>query len=62
VKQLHRDGHDVVAASRSSGVDLLTGDGLADALAGADALVHVPNSPSFDTAQSCHSSPHRPRT
>jgi uncharacterized protein YbjT (DUF2867 family) len=50
VKQLHRDGHDVVAGSRSSGVDVLTGDGLADALAGADALVHVTNSPSFDAA------------
>jgi uncharacterized protein YbjT (DUF2867 family) len=41
-------GHDVVAASRSSGVDVLTGEGLADALAGADALVDVTNSPSFE--------------
>jgi uncharacterized protein YbjT (DUF2867 family) len=45
---LQADGHDVVAASRSSGVDVLTGDGLADALEGADALVDVTNSPSFE--------------
>jgi uncharacterized protein YbjT (DUF2867 family) len=39
-----------VASSRSSGVDVLTGAGLADALAGADALVDVTNSPSFEAA------------
>jgi uncharacterized protein YbjT (DUF2867 family) len=49
VERLRADGHDVVASSRSSGVDVLTGDGLADALAGADALVDVTNSPSFET-------------
>jgi uncharacterized protein YbjT (DUF2867 family) len=41
-------GHQVVAASRSSGVDVLTGEGLAEALAGADVLVDVVNSPSFE--------------
>jgi uncharacterized protein YbjT (DUF2867 family) len=41
-------GHDVVAASRGSGADVLTGDGLADALAGAQVLVDVTNSPSFE--------------
>lgn len=41
-------GHTVVASSRRTGVDVLTGDGLADALAGADVLVDVTNSPSFD--------------
>jgi uncharacterized protein YbjT (DUF2867 family) len=45
---LHSQGHDVVAASRSSGVDVLTGEGLTDALAGADALVDVTNSPKLD--------------
>jgi uncharacterized protein YbjT (DUF2867 family) len=45
---LTADGHDVVAASRGSGVDVLTGDGLAEALSGADALVDVVNSPSFE--------------
>ena len=47
VDALSADGHDVVAASRNSGVDVLTGDGLADALDGADALVDVVNSPDF---------------
>ena len=48
VDRLTAEGHEVVAASRSSGVDVLTGDGLAAALAGANALVDVTNSPSFD--------------
>jgi uncharacterized protein YbjT (DUF2867 family) len=48
VEVLEREGHEVVASSRSSGVDVLTGAGLADALAGADALVDVTNSPSFE--------------
>jgi uncharacterized protein YbjT (DUF2867 family) len=48
VDLLTADGHEVVAASRSSGVDVLTGDGLAAALAGANAIVDVTNSPSFD--------------
>jgi uncharacterized protein YbjT (DUF2867 family) len=48
VEHLKSAGHDVVASSRSSGVDVLTGDGLADALAGADALVDVTNSPKLD--------------
>jgi uncharacterized protein YbjT (DUF2867 family) len=47
VDVLSADGHDVVAASRNSGVDVLTGDGLADALDGANALVDVVNSPDF---------------
>jgi uncharacterized protein YbjT (DUF2867 family) len=45
---LEGEGHEVVAASRSSGVDVLTGDGLAEALAGANVLVDLLNSPSFD--------------
>ncbi len=48
VHLLERDGYDVVAASRASGADVLTGEGLADALSGADVLVDVTNSPSFD--------------
>lgn len=48
VERLLGDGHDVVAASRSSGVDVLSGDGLAAAFAGADAVVDVTNSPSFE--------------
>ena len=48
VDLLTSDGHDVVAASRASGADVLTGEGLGDALAGAQVLVDVTNSPSFD--------------
>ncbi|KUI25213.1 LysR family transcriptional regulator [Mycobacterium sp. IS-1496] len=48
VELLRRGGHEVVAASRSSGADVLTGEGLAEALTGADVLVDVTNSPSFE--------------
>jgi uncharacterized protein YbjT (DUF2867 family) len=48
VDLLTAEGHEVVAASRGSGVDVLTGDGVAEALAGSDALVDVVNSPSFE--------------
>lgn len=41
-------GHEVTAASLSSGVDLITGAGLDTALAGAEAVVNVTNSPTFD--------------
>ncbi len=51
---LTADGHQVVPASRESGVDVLTGDGLAEALAGADALVDVVNSPSFEDEPVLH--------
>jgi uncharacterized protein YbjT (DUF2867 family) len=48
VDLLSKDGHEVVASSRATGVDVLTGEGLADALTGADSLVDVTNSPSFE--------------
>ena len=48
VERLTARGHDVVASSRSTGVDVLTGEGLADALVGAQVLVDVTNSPSFE--------------
>jgi uncharacterized protein YbjT (DUF2867 family) len=48
VQRLRQQGHEVVAASRSSGVNTLTGDGLAEALAGAEVVVDVANSPSFE--------------
>ncbi len=47
---LTRDGHEVVAASRRSGVDAVTGEGLAEALEGAAVVVDVTNSPSFEDA------------
>src|SRR5262245_33548090 len=44
------DGHDVVPASRRSGVDVLSGEGLAEALRGASVVVDVTNAPSFEDA------------
>ncbi|BDY30871.1 MULTISPECIES: SDR family oxidoreductase [Mycolicibacterium] len=48
VRLLTEAGHDVVAASLSTGADVLTGEGLGEALSGADVLVDVVNSPSFE--------------
>jgi uncharacterized protein YbjT (DUF2867 family) len=48
VELLTAAGHEVVAASLSTGANVLTGEGLAEAVSGADALVDVVNSPSFD--------------
>jgi len=48
VSQLRERGHEVVAASPASGVNTITGEGLAEALAGAEVVVDVANSPSFE--------------
>lgn len=48
VDVLERGGHEVVRISRSGGVDLTTGDGLDDALAGVDAVVDATNAPAGD--------------
>jgi uncharacterized protein YbjT (DUF2867 family) len=50
VTKLDEHGHEAVAASPDSGVNTLTGDGLAEALDGAAVVVDVSNSPSFDDA------------
>ncbi len=50
VRNLRQHGHEVVAASPSSGVNTLTGEGLAKALADAQVVVDVANSPSFEDA------------
>src|SRR6516164_7262008 len=51
VSRLRERGHEVVPASPSSGVNTLTGQGLSEALAGAQVVVDVANSPSWeDTA------------
>jgi len=47
VERLAPAGHDVVAASPATGVNTLTGQGLAEVLAGTDVVVDVSNSPSF---------------
>jgi uncharacterized protein YbjT (DUF2867 family) len=41
-------GHDVVAASRRAGVDVITGEGLAEAMRGVDVVVDVLNTDTFD--------------
>lgn len=48
VTRLGEHGHEAVAAAPNTGVDTLTGEGLADALVGADVVVDVSNSPSFE--------------
>ncbi len=48
VQNLRQQGHEVVAASPSSGVNAVTGEGLAQAVAGAHVVVDVANSPSFE--------------
>lgn len=51
ITALERAGHQTVPLSRRDGVDAYTGSGLADALAGADALIDVINNPSQDKAE-----------
>jgi uncharacterized protein YbjT (DUF2867 family) len=50
VSLLAADGHEAVPASPNSGVNTLTGEGLADVLTGAAVVVDVSNSPSFEDA------------
>lgn len=48
VSRLKAQGHDALPASPSTGVDVVTGRGLAEALAGTGVVVDVSNSPSFE--------------
>ena len=48
VTNLRQHGHEVLAASPSSGVNTVTGEGLAQALAGAQVVVDVANAPSWE--------------
>jgi uncharacterized protein YbjT (DUF2867 family) len=50
VTKLREHGHDAVAASPDTGVNALTGEGLAEALKGASVVIDVSNSPSFEDA------------
>ncbi|MFC3502730.1 SDR family oxidoreductase [Micromonospora krabiensis] len=50
VRKLTEAGHEAVPAAPSTGVDLISGAGLDQALAGADVVVNVANSPTFDEA------------
>lgn len=48
IEKLAQHGHEAVAASPSTGVNTLTGEGVAETLRGADVVVDVTNSPSFE--------------
>ncbi|MEW2318417.1 SDR family oxidoreductase [Streptomyces bauhiniae] len=50
VKKLRSEGHEVSAHDRSTGVDLLTGEGVPEALAGAAVVVNTIDAPSFNEA------------
>jgi uncharacterized protein YbjT (DUF2867 family) len=50
VTKLREQGHEAIAASPKSGVNSITGEGLAEALKGASAVVDVTNSPSWEDA------------
>ncbi len=50
VTKLREHGHEVVPASPNSGVNTLTGEGLAEVLKGASVVVDVSNSPSWEDA------------
>src|SRR5437763_12455027 len=45
---LRQGGHEVVAASPKNGVNSITGEGLKDAMAGAQVVIDLANSPSFE--------------
>jgi uncharacterized protein YbjT (DUF2867 family) len=48
INKLDKSDHQLVAASPSTGINAVTGEGLAEALAGAQVVVDVSNSPSFE--------------
>ncbi len=48
VASLRQQGHEVIAASPASGINTITGEGLAEALKGAEVVIDVANSPSFE--------------
>jgi uncharacterized protein YbjT (DUF2867 family) len=52
VAKLREHAHEAVPASPNSGVNTLTGEGVDEVLAGADVVVDVSNSPSFDEQHS----------
>ena len=45
---LGQGGHEIIAASPQSGINTVTGEGLKEALAGAQVVIDLANSPSFE--------------
>lgn len=54
VRNLRQLGHEVLPASPKTGVNTITGEGLTEAITGADIVVDVANSPSFEDAAVLH--------
>jgi uncharacterized protein YbjT (DUF2867 family) len=50
VKNLNAAGHQAVPHSQSTGIDVISGQGMHEAVAGADVVVNLTNSPTFDEA------------
>lgn len=50
VERLRAAAHEVVVAAPSTGIDVLTGAGLAEAMAGTEVVIDLANSPSFEDA------------
>ncbi|MFF3418476.1 SDR family oxidoreductase [Streptomyces sp. NPDC002698] len=50
VKNLNAAGHEAVPHSQTTGIDVISGRGLGEAVAGADVIVNLTNSPTFDEA------------
>ncbi|MFF2546663.1 SDR family oxidoreductase [Kitasatospora sp. NPDC058063] len=50
VEDLNAAGHEAVPHSKSTGADVISGRGLTEAVAGADVVVNLTNSPTFDEA------------
>lgn len=48
VAQLRQKGHNVIAASPATGINTITGEGLAEAMEGTDVVIDLANSPSFE--------------
>ena len=48
VENLKQKGHEAIAAAPNTGVDTITGEGLKEVMAGAQAMIDLENSPSFE--------------
>lgn len=48
VNNLRQQGHQVIAASPATGINTITGEGLAEAMTGTDVVIDLANSPSFE--------------
>ena len=49
VAQLRQQGHQVIAASPATGINTITGEGLAEAMSDTDIVIDLANSPSFES-------------